>query len=383
MMNMNAKILAVVFGVLILLSMQAYALPPVTGTVETAVKIKGNDNNAEVEVNAGPVQTQVTATTATAHQWKSERARRIYEMLRKRLGEKRVQRLEKMGVSPEEIARRVSEKMSGKVTVDATAVRRWKVTTRKYADIVKVMRRTGAEFEEKHREWARYRAMYMKGEIDENTYFNISKDFVLSAIDTTIARLEAIKNNMETRDLNTESVENAIAELRNIREDVENAQDLETLREIYRDEVLPKLRVYHNRMFARAYILMTVRASESIVNRLDMAAARLTRIVSIAKEHNAYTPEMEARVEAVFAKIETVRAELNALEAEVKSRDIKDVREYMTKLKEIKNDVVGIYMDIRDILRDYAGVRVRAKTKAEVKTENGGVEANTEVEVNA
>ena len=380
---MGTKILAAVFWALILMSVPAYAFPPVAGTVETAVKIKGDDNNAEVEVNAGPVQMHVATTTAAAHQWKSERAKRIYEMLRKKLGEKRVQRLEKMGVSPEEIARRVSEKMSGKVTVNATIVRKWKITTKRYADIVNVMRRTGAEFAEKRREWERYRAMYVKGKIDENTYFNVSKDFVLSAIDTTIARLEVIKNNMEGRDLNTKSVEKAIAELKTIREDVENAEDLETLREIYRDEVLPKLRAYHNRMFARAYILMTVRASQSIVNRLDIAAARLTRIVNVAKEHNSYTPEMGARVEAVFAKIETVKAELNALEAEVRSEDIKDVREYMTKLREIKNDVVDIYMEIRDILRDYMGVRARAKIKAEVKTENRGVKTNTEVEVNA
>lgn len=375
--------IGILIAVLVLLSVPAYAQ---IGAMPTGVSAK---TGPAAVAAPGSVPRFDRMTPEQREQYRE----RIMQMLVKQFGEEKVREMQRKGVKLEDIVSKVMEKREmaakGSVVVSRDQIRRFQEISNRYRKIVDVLRKTKQSYARKMQEWARYRKMYENGEIDENTYFNITKDFILTALDTTIARLEAAKSHMEDKDLNTEGIENAIARLQEIRADVEAATTLEELRAIYKEEVLPAIREYHDKMFTRAYVLMTVRASQSIVARLDAAAARLTRYVELAKRKGIYDEEMETRVNAIFADIEAVKADLNALEAEVKAGDIESVKEYMEELKGIKEDVVDIYKEIRDLIADYNkhfAERVRQRVREEReehREEMNATEEEEQEEVNA
>lgn len=379
--------IGILIAVLVLLSVPAYAQ---VGAMRTGVRAK---TGPAAVAAPGSVPRFDRMTPEQREQYRE----RIMQMLVKQFGEEKVREMQRKGIKLEDIVGKVMEKREraakGSVVVSQDQIRKFQEISNRYRKIVEKIRETKQKYVKRYQEWARYRKMYENGEIDENTYFNITKDFILTALDTTIARLEAAKSHMEDKDLNTdlntEGIENAIARLQEIRADVEAATTLEELRAIYKEEVLPAIREYHDKMFTRAYVLMTVRASQSIVVRLDAAAARLTRYVELAKEKGIYDEEMEERVNAIFANIEAVKAELNALEAEVKAGDIESVKEYMEELKGIKEDVVDIYKEIRDLIADYNkhfAERVRQRVREEReehREEMNATEEEEQEEVNA
>jgi len=375
------RALAILLVALVLASVPAYAAEGMfrhrvaVGPVNVQA-----DMNAHAKSPRGPI-----AVTATAAVNVSPRAQaRIMEMLEKQFGPKKLEEWKREGIRPEDIARRVAERrayalsgrMYGNAAIDARI-------TKDYMRVVRALRQTATIFAQKRQRWAHYHELYVRGEIDENTYFNVTKDMVLSAIDATIARLEVVNNT--DFDGNSLAISQAVSRLQKIRSDVESAQDLEQLRQIYKNEVLPAIRKYHDRVFGKVYVLATIRATRSIVVRLDAATARLTRYVELAKKRGVYDEEMDNRVNAIFANIAAVNAELNALQSEVQNKDISSPREYLEKIRSIKEEVVKIYREIGDLFRDYNrkfAIHAREQAHERHKTQ-GSIAAEQSADVNA
>ncbi len=253
------------------------------------------------------------------------------------------------------------------VRVSREQIKRWKRITFRYTRFVQRIREIAMRYRIKLQEWARAKRLFEEGNITEEEYFTKAKDLVLAAIDAAIERLQALKeNNVVVEEAS--GVDTALTHLEELRAKVEAAEDLNTLRKIYKEEVLPVIREYHNKVFFRFYVRGTIRAAQSIVARLDMAAARLARYVERAKEFGIYDEELDAKVTAIFAEIDAVKAELNELEAKVEAGEIAPA-EYIKKINELKRDVYDIYRDIVSVIKDFGrkyAEHLRTRVGAEV-----------------
>jgi|GEM_PF-3827067 len=126
---------------------------------------------------------RVLAVSATAAVHVSPKVQeRIMQMLEKQFGPRKLEEWRKKGIRPEEIARRVAESrayaLAGRMYNHAALDAR---ITKDYMRVVQEMRKTAVLFAQKRQRWAHYHELYVRGEIDENTYFNVTKDMVLSA----------------------------------------------------------------------------------------------------------------------------------------------------------------------------------------------------------
>ncbi len=312
---------------------------------------------------------------------------RVYQVIEKHLSREQIRSLRRMGISPEDLAARVAERLKHvRARVSADIVRRWHMAVGAYRSFVDSLRETTVQFRTSRAKWEHYRVLYQRGEIDENTYFRVSKDFVLSALDVAIARLEVAKSNLPAgMDLNVSGIDAAIANLEKIRGDVQAARDLNELRDLYEKEVLPAIHKDYSAVFTRVYLMATLRASDSILNQLDLAAARLTALVQTAKDLNVYSADVNSQVTKIFTDIEVVKSELNALDANVQSGKISSVRDYMAQLRQIREQMMAIYREISDLYRQIAHQHVAVRTRVEVhSTEHSArPEIESNVEVNA
>lgn len=314
----------------------------------------------------------------------------VLAILKKHLGAKRFQELNKSGRLMEIISqiRAHREHVMRMLRTAPDVVRRWERIGRMYQHAVMQLRQHMSIFQQKRSRWEHYHQMYLRGEIDENTYFQVSKDFVLSAIDTTIARIESVA---PVADVNVD-VNATVSQLQALRAEVADTNSLSQLRVVYSQKVLPELRKVNQEIFTRMYLLATVRATDSIVSRLDIAAARLTEYQQLAQSKGIADANFNARVDAIFAEISNVKSELNALKADVAAGKITNVREYMARIKQIKQDVVQIYGDIRSLMAEYngairasgrAGVRAGVNVSAGAGSVEQNAGASAAVEVNA
>ncbi len=363
--------IGILLAAIVLMSVPAYAQITAAGSADVAVKA-----DARIGVN-GPRPVPADFNRMPP----AERAKyreHVMEILRQRLGDKKLQELRERGISPEAIATRVLEKREAAakahgLVVASAQVKKWQDIAERYRRAVMRIRNATLRYIQKKREWAEYRAKFQRGEIDENTYFQKAKEMILAAIDATIERLESVREHAD----DSSAIDAAISKLKEIRAEVDAAESLDELRAIYGEKVLPELREQNRRLFAKYYVVGTIRATMSVVSRLDVAVSRLTRYVEFAKSKGIYDEEMEARVNAILADVEAVKAELNALQAEVKAKDIQNPREYMNKIRAIKEEVVKIYREIRDLIVDYnrrIAVKIRNRIKARATAKHEGEE---------
>ncbi len=244
----------------------------------------------------------------------------------------------------------------------------WRRVAQRYREIAQRVRETAAMYRERLQEWYRYRRMFLEGNIDEAEYVEKTKEMLYAAIDATIQRLQIIAQYHPEA-----NVENAIARLEELKAELNGVTDLNTLRELYRESILPVLRE-NQRMFFHFYAVQTLDAAESIVVRLDVAAARLAVFVDRAKALGVYDENMDAQVNTVLAEIEAVKTELNSIRTELEQGTITET-EYLQKIAELRREIYRIYMEIRDLLR----TAMRLRVHVQAGTPAGETEVNAEV----
>ena len=372
-----------------------YAFPMPTGSVSATAAMNVVDGHgASVEANVqadvnGPARVKMPPVARRLAHPAMVRAEinagrmnsKVLGIIRKHFGDKRFRELNRSGMLERILSevRAHREHVLQMVRARPAIVKRWESIARMYQNAVMQLRHRMTLFQEKRSRWEHYHQLYVRGEIDENTYFQVSKDFVLSAIDTTIARLEAMSGVAEVN----VDVNSTISQLKSLREQVAATTDLNELRGLYSQKVLPELRSVNQSLFSRMYMLATIRATDSIAARLDVAAARLTEYKQLAEKTGVADENFDAKVDAIFVEISNVRSELNALQADVTAGKVTDIHVYLQRIRQIKEDLMQVYRDIHTLMKEYAPevratTRVRGNAGHNVRGSAGGsVEANT------
>jgi len=277
----------------------------------------------------------------------------------------------------ERIIRRAEERRAAverAVRVSRHQIEHWKMISERYRHVATVVRETARMYELKLREWLRVRAMFQEGNITEAEYLAKTKDMVVTAIQAMIERLESLASSgiiQNTADINAE-----IQKLETLKSEVNDVNDLTVLRTMYKEQILPELHACQETFF-HYYAFGTIEAANSIVARLDVAAARLARYVDRAKALGVYDENIDSKVTAVFAEIEAIKEELNTLQTQLDQNTITPM-EYVQKIRELRADLFKVYKDIRDIVRDLIKQRMqyirthRVRVRREVNAEVNG-----------
>ena len=338
------------------------------GNVVATVNIGGGEDEGNVHIMA-TVRNRGTGMAVRAGAEIRPRAplrMEIIERLRKRFGGK---------LDVNAILERVRAKRAEVRRMIEMGLRKmdeWKRVAQRYREIAMKVRETARMYRARLREWLRYRRMFLEGNIDEEEYIVKTKEMLYAAIDATIQRLQLIDQYHPEA-----NVENAIARLEELKAEINGVRDLNTLRELYRESILPVLRE-DQRMFFRFYARRTLDAAESIVVRLDVAAARLAAFVDRAKALGVYDENMDAQVNTILAEIEAAKDELNSVRTELEQGTIKEA-EYLQKIAELRREVYRIYMEIRDLLRTAMRLRVHVRAGSAAGRAEVNAEVNTEV----
>lgn len=242
---------------------------------------------------------------------------------------------------------------------------------------------TARRFRLVQREWMKVRQQFLAGEVDEATYFEKTKDFVLTAIDLTIERLGSIASVVGDETV-ASRIEERIAELEQLRSEVEAAGSLEELRALY-PEVRRRVLSVQKRAVFRHYARMTIGLGRSIAARLDVAAARLAAIVDELKARGAYDENVDSAVTAIFAKIDAIKDEFNTLQSQLESGEI-DIHGFLQELAKIREEIRGVYAEIRDLhvqlMGAHTGSGVRTRHRVRVKINAPGKAGTIRTDVN-
>ncbi len=349
---MSAKaVLAIIFAAILVISPAAYAAP----RWQVPPKVSNTDMNKPVGATV-----RTTAKIGGPQAKISAAVRARIETALKRL-------------APEVNAERVIERAmahrqsAGRIIARAEEIaREHRQNMFRYKHINDAMRKTAEQIRVQMSEWMRVRAEFQKGQIDENTYFTKTKEFLLTAIDATIERLEAIKETVDNESL-ISAIDNRISELQNLKEKVLSAETLDDLRAIY-PEIRSKIYAIQKEYVLRAYAHSTVEIANSILKQLDVAAARLSATVESMKENGTYDENIDAKVTEIYAKIETIRTELNTLSQQIDSGEI-DFQQFVQEIRTLRKNIREVYYDIRTLYRT-ATERLRLQIRERARVEN-------------
>jgi len=228
-----------------------------------------------------------------------------------------------------------------------------------------VIRETAERFRQSRQEWWQIRQQYLAGELDENAYFEKTRDFLLVAIDVVTTRLESIKTAANTA-VTTSEIDERISELEQLKSEVNSAKALEELRVVYPRLQEKMVEVQRNVVF-RNYARMSFGLCKSIAARLDVAAARLAAVADRLRATSIYDEDLDARITAVFAMIDNLRDEFNAYRARVESKEV-GVREFAQEMERIREQIRDVHREIRDLRAEVKKLRSMQGSVGPIRT---------------
>jgi hypothetical protein len=237
------------------------------------------------------------------------------------------------------------------------------------------VRETALQYRQQRQKFLQIREEYLRGEVNTDEYFSAAKQFVLSAIDLALDRLNLAKS--ESPESLQPKIVQEINTLQQLRTEVMDVNDLNALRAIY-PQVRSAVVTANNQVFARVYYWGLLNATDAVLARLDVASARLAAVVDAAKANGTYSPTIDVNVTAVFAQIDSLRADVNALRQEVLAGDVNDFHSIGEQLKQIRMELREVYHEISVLIKETRRVQPTAPRQVQSR-----VEANAAVEVNA
>ena len=234
-----------------------------------------------------------------------------------------------------------------------------------------VLRKTFMEYRKEFLHWLHVRGMYLRGEVNSDLYLNETKRFLTTAITVYVNRLESLKEN----NLADEHVAELIAALKEVNNQIEEVNDLNTLRNLYKETVRPLLISAHKTV-REYYGMVSLMAMTGVVVKVEVGLKRMTALL----ERMGIDVNKEPRLKEAMARIDALKRRIEELKTAYIEGNISG-KEFLEQLKELRRDVQRNLMELRKLISEYIRGRMRVAVRARVGTHAGRAGVSVEAGV--